>query len=218
MELIGVLLGLAGIAAAIVIPLWIEYLKRPQLRIEWAADANNTIYGGPTRITHIKIINEPIRGWLGKWLLRNPANGCEVMLTFTSKSDGKKLGPYAAKWDARPEPIQWLPDAGGIHQFPDPEKIPACVVYDVSPGETGASLAVALKRDGEVEAWAFTALLYFSLPEDPLKAEGFDLAGDTDYEVMVRADAGGISREARLLLRNRGDLHTGLALGAEPIS
>jgi hypothetical protein len=62
-ELVGVFLGLLGIAAAIYIPLKIEALKRPKLRIEWAADANNlSMYGGPTRIAHIAVINEPIEG------------------------------------------------------------------------------------------------------------------------------------------------------------
>jgi hypothetical protein len=72
-ELVGVLLGLLGIAAAIYIPLKIEALKRPKLSIRWAADANNPgMYGGPTRIAHIAVVNEPIEGWLGKWLCAIP--------------------------------------------------------------------------------------------------------------------------------------------------
>jgi hypothetical protein len=212
MELIGIGLGIFGVLLAIGIPLWIESMKRPLLHIEWAEDANNAIYGGPTRIVHIKVINEPITGWRGRWLLRNPANGCGVTLTFRSMSDGREIGPYSAKWDARPEPIQWLPNEGQVNQFPDPEKIPACISYDLSPGEDGSSLAVALKRDGEAGAWAFSAILYFSLPDKPLSAEGFELASDTDYEVVARANVGGITCESSFVLRNRGERHTGLIL------
>lgn len=105
MELAGVFLGLLGIAAAIYIPLKIEALKRPKLRIQWAADANNPgMFGGPTRIAHITVVNEPIEGWLGKWLLRNPATGCQVKLTYRSRSDEKTLST-PGKWSAKPEPL-----------------------------------------------------------------------------------------------------------------
>ena len=82
MEIAAVFLAILGIVAAIVIPLKIEALKRPKLRIQWAADVNNPgMYGGPTRIAHIAVVNEPIEGWLGKRLLRNVATGCTVKLT-----------------------------------------------------------------------------------------------------------------------------------------
>jgi hypothetical protein len=140
-----------GIAAAIYIPLKIEALKRPKLRIEWAADANNpSMFGGPTRIAHIAVINEPIEGWLGKWLLRNPATGCQVKLSYRSRSDEKGLWT-AGKWSAKPEPLQWLPvqnedGTQSINQFPDTEKLPDMLVYDISPGRRGGVVAVALKR------------------------------------------------------------------------
>lgn len=73
MALTGVFLGLLGIAAAIYIPLKIEALKRPKLRIQRTDDANNPgMFGGPTRIAHIAVVNEPIEGWLGSGCCATP--------------------------------------------------------------------------------------------------------------------------------------------------
>lgn len=220
-ELAGVLLGLFGIAAAIYIPLKIEALKRPKLSIQWAADVNNAgMFGGPTRIAHIAVVNEPIEGWLGKWLLRNPASGCQVKLSYRSRSDEK--GPWTAgKWSAKPEPVQWLPvqsedGTQSINQFPDTEKLPDMLVYDVSPGRRGGVVAVALKRDGERQAYAFGWMLYAALPDGPLADSSLELPHDA-YEVTVEVEAGGIERSATFLLHNDGDLHTGLRLDCDPL-
>ena len=217
----GVLLGLAGIAAAIYIPLKIEALKWPRLRIEWAADANNpAMFGGPTRIAHVKVINEPIGGRLGKWLLRNPATGCQVKLTYRSRSDEKTLST-PGKWSAKPEPVQWLPTQNpdgslGIYQYPDTEKMPDTLVYDLSPGSSGATVAVALKRDGERQAYAFGWMLYVSLPDAPLADTSLALPHDT-YEVKVEVEAGGIGCSEHFLLHNDGSHHTDLRLDRDPI-
>jgi hypothetical protein len=220
-ELVGVLLGLLGIAAAIYIPLKIEALKRPSLRIKWAADANNPgMFGGPTRIAHIAVINQPIEGWLGKWLLRNPATGCQVKLTYRSRSDEKTFST-PGKWSAKPEPLQWLPvqNADGsqaIVQYADTEKLPDMLVYDISPGRRGGVVAVALKRDGERQAYAFGWMLYSALPDGPLADDSLELPHDA-YEVTVEAEAGGIECSASFLLHNGGDQHTGLRLGLDPL-
>jgi hypothetical protein len=220
-ELAGVLLGLFGIAAAIYIPLKIEALKRPKLRIEWAADANNSgMFGGPTRITHVAVVNEPIEGWPGRWLLRNPASGCQVKLTYRSRSDEETLS-ISGKWSAKPEPLQWLPvqkpdGSQGIYQYADTEKLPDMLVYDVSPGRRGGVVAVALKRDGERQAYAFGWMLYAALPEGPLADDSLELPHDA-YEVTVEAEAGGIECSATFLLHNDGDHHTGLHLDRDPL-
>jgi hypothetical protein len=86
-------LGFAEIAAAIGIPLRIEYLKRPQLRIERANDLNSEPLGTMMRIVHIRVVNSPIEGRTGRWLLRNPADGCRVTITLRSRSDGSESGP-----------------------------------------------------------------------------------------------------------------------------
>lgn len=205
-----------GVVVAIVVPLLIEGGKRPKLTIGWAPDANNPeMYGGPTRITHVNVMNAPIGKPFGRFLLRNTATNCRVVLTFTSRSDGKVAWTGPAKWDAQPEPIQWLPSEGGIREFIDQRSATASEVYDLPPGKAGSSLAVALKRDGESGAWAFSTYLYYALPDGPLAAPGIlDLASDTDYDVTVFAESEGISVERNFVLRNHGDRHTGLTLEA----
>jgi hypothetical protein len=81
----GVILGLVGIALAIAIPLLVEYTRRPALRIERGDDANSD----PYRIVHVKVINEPLKGLRGQWLLRNDAAGCKLNMTFCSHSGQK---------------------------------------------------------------------------------------------------------------------------------
>jgi hypothetical protein len=219
-EWVSLAIALAGIALAIYIPLKIEALKRPKLRIEWARDANNAgMFGGPTRIAHIAVVNEPIEGWLGKWLPRNPANGCQVNLTYRSRSDEKTIST-PGKWSAKPEPLQWLPvqktdGSQGIYQFADTEKLPDMLVYDISPGRRGGVVAVALKRDGERQAYAFGWLLYAPLPDGPLANDSLALPHHA-YEVTVEAEAGGVECSARFLLHNEGDHHTGLKLDRDP--
>ena len=209
-------LGFAGIAAAIYIPLRIEFLKRPELRIEWAHDANSERFGVGQRIVHVKVVNLPIEGRLGRWLLRNPANGCRVTMTLRSRSDESEVGPFPAKWSAKPEPLQWLPHEGAIVQFIDPEKVPDGLVYDLPPGRAGSTLAVALKRNGESDAYAFGTVIYAAVPDEPLQAKAMRLP-PAEYEVTVKAEAGGVTCTERLLLHNRGDQHTGLSLDRSPI-
>lgn len=213
MEWTTVVFGFLAIGIAIYVPLKIELLKRPELRVEWANDANAEPQGVGQRIVHVKVINAPIRGRLGRWLIRNPANGCRVKLALKSRSDESVVGPFPAKWSAKPEPLQWIAHENGIHPFIDPEKIPDGLVYDLHPGREGSTLAVAIKRDGELEAYAFNPVIYASLPDAPLQAEEMKLL-DTEYEVTVEAEAGGISCSERFTLRNEGDRHTGLSLTA----
>lgn len=221
MELAGVLLGLFGIAAAIYIPLKIEALKRSKLRIEWAADANNSgMFGGPTRIAHIAVINEPIKGWLGKWLLRNPATGCQVKLTYRSRSDEKTLST-AGKWSAKPEPLQWLPvqnpdGSQGIYQYADTEKLPDMLVYDISSGRRGGVVAVALKRDGEHQTYAFGWMLYAAcqtvlLPTTPLNCP------TTPTKSPLRPRLAGSNARPTSCSINDGEHHTGLRLDRDPL-
>jgi hypothetical protein len=72
-------------------------------------------------------------------------------------------------------------------------------------------VAVALKRNGERQAYAFGWMLYAAVPNSPLASPSLELPHDT-YEVTVEAEAGGIECSARFLLHNKGDHHTGLQL------
>jgi hypothetical protein len=180
------------------------------------------MFGGPTRIAHIAVVNEPIKGWLGKWLLRNTATGCKVTLTYRSRSDESTF-KTPAKWSAKPEPVQWLPTEKSdgklaIYQYVNVEAMPDTMVNDLSPSRDGSTVAVALKRDGESHAYAFCWMLYASLPDDPLSHPDAALPHDAyEVEVEVEVDAGGIGCSATFLLHNGGDRHTDLRLDRDPL-
>lgn len=110
MEWVTLALGFFGIAAAIVIPIAIEYLKRPRLQIDLADPVDSMPHPDwEMRTVRARVTNEPIEGWLGKYLLRNTANGCTVSVTFNAV-DGSQ-NPYLnntfkARWSTKPEPYR----------------------------------------------------------------------------------------------------------------
>ena len=200
----GVLLGLLGIAAAIYIPLKIEALKRPKLRIEWAADANNPgMFGGPTRIAHIAIINEPIEGWLGKWLLRNPATGCQVKLSYRSRS---RCNGSRSKMRTAPRVSS---------SSPTPRSFPTC--SSTTSRRVAAAASSRSPSSGTASARRMP-LAGCSTPPCPMAPLLTSPSNSPNaYEVTVEAETGGIECSARFLLHNDGDNHTDLRLDRDPI-
>jgi hypothetical protein len=203
--------GFVGIALAIGVPLLIEERRRPRLRIDVAADANR-IEPTKFRIVHVAVRNEPIEGILAKWLLRNPASGCRVEVSIRSESDDLEV-QFAGKWSATPEPISYAV-GDSLTEYADPQKIPAMLSLDVLASRKGEWVAIAIKHDGEGEAYGYGTDLYFNPESKPLRNAGLALP-DTSYLVTVTASAGEISKTAQFRLRNDGDRYTGLSL--EPL-
>jgi hypothetical protein len=119
--LLGAGLGIVGVVLARAVPAFVEWSRRPCLRIEKADDANSLDPYG--RIVHIRVVNEPLSGRLSRVLLRNSAAGCRVPMTFTSKSDGKTVDARG-KWSAQPEPLAIIGYGEQVGRVYDPEKIP----------------------------------------------------------------------------------------------
>lgn len=209
MELTALVLALVGIAVAIALPLTIEYLKRPGLRVERATDADR-IAPSAFRIVHVKIVNEPIGGVFGRWLMRNVATGCRVTISVQTENGVSALPAFNGKWSAKPEPIQYLPLGGGVQEAFDPAKWPGGLVYDLSPGLDGEPVAVAIKHDGEADAYAFHPMWIYQDPVGLRNAAA--RLSETEYEVTVTAEAGEITADKRFKLRNDGMRHTDLGL------
>src|SRR5262245_24894775 len=104
----GTVLAVIGILLALGVPLFVEWSRRPKLMIERGDDANQRDVDPPWRIVHVKIANLPLRGLLGRWLLRNPATACRVAITFKSTSDGREV-QMAGRWSGSPEPLSLVP-------------------------------------------------------------------------------------------------------------
>ena len=205
-SMLGAVLGLIGIAAAILVPLGIERFKRPVLGIDRSDDLNYTPPGmPPRRMVHIRVRNEPITGWPARLLLRNVATGCRVSVRFTSRSDGVSLH-IDGRWSAAPEPLRWETAAGGTVFAA--ELVPSGFRLDVQPGADEV-VAVALKDDGDASAFAFGQWSY-RVPDLKLKP-WWELPHD-EYDVEVVARAGGIEARRSFVLHNAGTTAGGLKL------
>jgi hypothetical protein len=219
----GTVLAVIGILLALGVPLFVEWSRRPKLMVERGDDANQRDVDPPWRIVHVKIANLPLRGLLGRWLLRNPATACRVAITFKSTSDGSEV-QMAGRWSGSPEPLSLVPlpprvpiayakvhpQAGipDIQWYFDHTKLPETLRTDLSADFDGEVVAVAIKRKGDNSSFGFTSESYafpdFCSPELELP--------DEEYLVTVEAFAGGIRKASQFRLRNTGSAETGLRL------
>ena len=142
-------LALLGIAVAILVPVLIEYQKRPRLRISHARDAHRPSPDA-FRIVHVRVVNMPITGIFARWLVRNVATGCRVSIELRSTSSGDTRPAFAGKWSLKPEPIQYLPVGGSLQGAFDPARWPEGLVHDLPPGAYGEMVAVAIKHEGDI--------------------------------------------------------------------
>lgn len=207
-EIVSIGLGFLAILIAIAIPLWIEWRKRPDLRVELGDNADRD--DPRWRIVHVRVVNAPIGGWLGRFLLRNDANGCEAHVELQSTAGGRQVA-FAAKWSATPEPLQTHAIGGRVVEFWDPQKLPAALVCAVPPTDRGQAIAIAIKHGGESGAFGFGPDLYRAPSPGPLRTPSLAL-GEGAYDVTVTVKAGQISAEGRFVLRNDGDDRDGLEL------
>lgn len=209
-DLVSIMMGLLAILIAIVLPLWIEWRKRPELSVQLSANADRD--DPRWRIVHVRAVNAPIPGRLGRYLLRNDATGCEARVELRSRSGAAHI-PFGGKWSATPEPLQTHVLNGRVVEFWDPQKLPAALVCAVPPTDRGQAIAVAIKHGGETAAYGFGPDLYRSPQPAPLRTPALALS-DPEYDVTVTVTAGQIKAEGRFVLYNRGTDRDDLELRA----
>jgi hypothetical protein len=146
-----------------------------------------------------------LRGWLGRWLLRNTATSCTVEICFKSRSDGKEVG-IPGRWSVTPQPL--APDPGGGSRY-DPQAVPMTLRLDLLADRVGQTVAIAIKSDGDQSAYGFTSDSY-QVPDFRLPA--YELP-DEEYDVLVRASSGGIEAHTAFTLINSGTSSRGLKFG-----
>ncbi len=196
-DLVGAAFGIVGVILALGVPAYVEWARRPCLRIEKADDANSP--DPYWRIVHVRVINEPLSGRLSRILLRNSATGCRVSIEFRSKSDGKTV-TARGKWSAQPEPLAIIGYGEQVGRAYDPEKIPMGLTLDLSASEEGETVAIAIKHNNDAAAFAYDPEVYAL---GNLRNDEYQLP-DELYEVTVLAQAGEIKSLGRFLLRNAG--------------
>jgi hypothetical protein len=100
-------LAIVAIVLAIAIPLGIELLKRPRLRIEAAP----WVPQGPVPwiFAVVRVQNLPLpRPW-SILLRRDLATGCEITAEFRIKAQGRALPPLACRWSGARPPVRQIP-------------------------------------------------------------------------------------------------------------
>ena len=222
----GLILGLAGILLALAVPLLVEYSRRPVLRIELGEDVTERGAEPRWRMVHVRVLNEPLAGWRGRWLLRNAATSCRVTISFESGSSRSRV-TMAGRWAASAEPRSLIggppevpieyynidPARAGIPRIElpfDPTKVPQTLRLDLDADESGEPVPVAIKFGGDNDAYGFTSESY---AYSDARMPELRLAG-REYNVDVEARTGAIIARRRFRLRNGGQAETDLQLEA----
>lgn len=207
-EWLSLAIALLGAGVAVFIPLAVEYARRPVLEVVLADDLNIEDREPKQRIVHVRVVNYPLSGWRGRWLLRNVANGCRVKVRFISRSDGSRVD-FNGRWSGNSEPFTPVPVQGGVARVPDPTKVPQTRLIDVSPSEEGQVVGIAIKTHECMEAYGFGPESYL---HDRLQNPDWRLPHE-EYDVEISAEAGGLmSPIATFVLHNDGADYRGLKL------
>jgi hypothetical protein len=156
LEVLGVALGAAGLAAAIAVPSAIEALRRPRLEIRpspWSPS-------GPVDWTFaaIQVHNKPLSAPFSRLLTREVAQGCVVDIDFFAwGTDERAMPTVPGRWSSHPEPIRSIPERPTIASvlaettvftaFYDATMDPR--EHDVPVGHVGEEVAVAVLTRGE---------------------------------------------------------------------
>ncbi len=163
---------------------------------------------GACRLLEVRVINEPMRGLLARWLLTNTATGCKVTFDFV-RADGTSFR-VPGRWNATPQPIQRHMVNGDPVGIPDRDAIPATLRFDLDPDTDGETLAVTIKREGQLHAFGFSSESYlYEFFENP---DWRVLPGPS--EVIVEARSGEVSSGRwRFSLANNGTSRDDLQMG-----
>jgi hypothetical protein len=188
---ISILLGIVAVLVAIFVPITIEKSRRPIFSIKVGEGASVDDSRGRWKYLHIVVVNAPLVGKRGSWLLRETATGCKASLTFEELGMGRRPAQHIpARWSSLPEPT-------------DPRQFPASYRFDLTPDTDGEPIGVAIKHEGLKSAWAFSANSYLGGGPRPFCYPGYELPGQ-EYRLTVNVAAGGVEAAADFRLRNYG--------------
>ena len=202
---IAIVLGIAALAVAVVLPLGLEWLRKP--RIEVRAERWNPAGPFPWTFAVVHVRNRPLPSWVP--LARLTAESCRALIEFRRGEENDLAIPEIdARWSSRPEPIrQDLVDppkdldapegAKLVIQHFDPGAVSHTMTYDLPAGDRWEELAIAILHQ-EGDAYGFGANSYqFALWRNPT----WQLPRGV-YTVTIKLDASGVSKTERFKLDN----------------
>ena len=92
-----------GAILAILFTMWVEYLRRPRLRLSIETPPHDHP-NHQFRCLRLKLSNKPLPWW-ARWMLRAPALQCRGTITFHHLDGGDFFGrAMPVRWSASPEP------------------------------------------------------------------------------------------------------------------
>jgi hypothetical protein len=173
---------------AIVLTISIEWLRRPRLEVRtmtWQARQ-------PVAWTFaaVRIHNNPLPGFLRRFVVRGTAECCEVTLEFREPGKNYLAIPVVpARWSSQPEPRRavLIGDVGGQPSFAlqyDPTIVPGTKRLDLPAGDNGEEVAIAVLRlDGSASGFGAESyeFLDWKNPDWELKRQVYEVT------VCVRA-------------------------------
>ena len=156
-----------GAIIAILIPIFIEFLRRPRLQLTIGPVKDQKYDSRPAerkRALRLKVENLPLPEWAG-WMSRNPALQCGGYITF-HHLDGQKVfrRSMIIRWTESPEPIPIIFHIDGKKGYiVDPARITLEQRKDVFPGKSEI-IDVACRYDKDEECYGWNNESYFSDP------------------------------------------------------
>jgi len=170
--LLGLVIGaIIGILGSIGTAFFVEYMRRPRLRlsIEKPELDNRYTLQQPAqlaRFLRVYLENKPLPRWVG-WMVGAPALQCRATITFHHLNDGQKVfdKTMTGRWSGSPEPVA-LPvvgPQGQQFQLIDFSRFNIESRIDVYPGEREL-LDIAVRFDNDDECYGWNNEAYFCQP------------------------------------------------------
>lgn len=186
----GVALGITGVALAFVVPLALDWLKQPRVRI--VASTYRASQPVPWTFAAVKVKNEPLR-FLGRLVSQGSAQGALAYAEFRRVGEDQLCIPTVPLgWSSKPEPLSIHPvtqpsgDIALVQRFA-PEMLTERLRSDIASALPALELAVAILRQGDSNAFGFGAESYahhqMQKPEWRLQRG--------NYAVDIRVEFGG---------------------------
>jgi hypothetical protein len=98
-----------GAIIAVLTAIWVEYLRRPKLKLSIESPPCETKYENlpakNMRVVRLHLFNKPLPNWI-RWILRGPALQCRGTVTFHHLDGQNVFGRImAVRWSGSPEPV-----------------------------------------------------------------------------------------------------------------